>query len=473
MSSTPLSSDHICVRYKILERVGKGTYGLVFKAKSIRENCNVALKVVLTDEEFEGFPMSALREIKVLRALSGDSSGSSSSEHIVQLKDVMRMPEIGPFEVDGSADDWDEFRGRTVMVFEFCEYDLVGYMETAKSLVRPPHVKCIFWQILAGLSAVHSRKFLHRDVKTCNILMNNSGIVKIGDFGLCRKASTGWMSPNVVTLWYRSPELLYGAAEYDAAIDMWSAGCILAELLLRKPLFPGNQEIEMLSRMIDLCGVPKYSEEFASHLRKWTILRPKEEKPSRLHSVLHTRGLTDHAIDLLSRLLSYDPKQRPTAVKAMEHPFFKEEPELCLPSQIPVVPSAFTLRIVEAHASFRSKRKKEKEQMGSQPPHLSSSSSSSASRDGGAVNAVSSLESSDIRGRGRGMSLFSPDSKPSSSMGRGWPCGADRSRSLLPVPNPHMMGASEIAGEDSSSASANAAEDDSAGPPRAQIRRKE
>jgi cell division cycle 2-like protein len=219
--------------FKRLNTINEGTYGIVSRAEDMETGETVALKKVKMENEREGFPLTSLREINILLSFHHPS--------IVDVKEI----------VVGSGDS-------TYMVMEYMEHDLKAVMETMKQPYSQSEVKCLMLQLLEGVKYLHDNWVIHRDLKTSNILLNNRGELKICDFGLSRQYGSP-LKPYtqlVVTLWYRAPELLLGATEYSTAIDMWSMGCIMAELLTKKPLFDGKRDIDQLSKIFKMLGTP-------------------------------------------------------------------------------------------------------------------------------------------------------------------------------------------------------------------------
>uniref|UniRef100_A0A2K5QZH7 Cyclin-dependent kinase 12 n=1 Tax=Cebus imitator TaxID=2715852 RepID=A0A2K5QZH7_CEBIM len=203
----------------------------------------VALKKVRLDNEKEGFPITAIREIKILRQLIHRS--------------VVNMKEIVTDKQD--ALDFKKDKGAFYLVFEYMDHDLMGLLESGLVHFSEDHIKSFMKQLMEGLDYCHKKNFLHRDIKCSNILLNNSGQIKLADFGLARLYNSEESRPytnKVITLWYRPPELLLGEERYTPAIDVWSCGCILGELFTKKPIFQANLELAQLELISRLCGSP-------------------------------------------------------------------------------------------------------------------------------------------------------------------------------------------------------------------------
>ncbi|XP_051193947.1 cyclin-dependent kinase G-1 [Lolium perenne] len=295
--------------FKRLNTINEGTYGIVSRAEDMETGETVALKKVKMENEREGFPLTSLREINILLSFHHPS--------IVDVKEI----------VVGSGDS-------TYMVMEYMEHDLKAVMETMKQPYSQSEVKCLMLQLLEGVKYLHDNWVIHRDLKTSNILLNNRGELKICDFGLSRQYGSP-LKPYtqlVVTLWYRAPELLLGATEYSTAIDMWSMGCIMAELLTKKPLFDGKRDIDQLSKIFKMLGTPNegiwpgYSKLPGAKAK--FPKQPYNKLREKFPAVSFTGGLTlsEAGFDLLNRMLTYDPETRISADAALKHEWFREAP---------------------------------------------------------------------------------------------------------------------------------------------------
>ncbi|NP_001384764.1 Cyclin-dependent kinase G-2 [Zea mays] len=296
--------------FERLNKINEGTYGVVYRARDKKTSEIVALKKVKMEREREGFPLTSLREINILLSFHHPS--------IVDVKEVV---------VGSSLDS-------IFMVMEYMEHDLKGVMETMKQPYTQSEVKCLMLQLLEGVKYLHDNWVLHRDLKTSNLLLNNRGELKICDFGLSRQYGSP-LKPYtqlVVTLWYRAPELLLGTKEYSTAIDMWSVGCIMAELLAKEPLFNGKTEFEQLDKIFRTLGTP--SEKIWPGYAKLPGVKVNFVKQpyNRLRDKFPAASfsgrpiLSEAGFDLLNRLLTYDPDKRISADDALKHKWFSEVP---------------------------------------------------------------------------------------------------------------------------------------------------
>ncbi|XP_042393000.1 probable serine/threonine-protein kinase At1g54610 isoform X1 [Zingiber officinale] len=301
--------------FEKLDKIGQGTYSSVYRARDLDHKKIVALKKVRFDNlEPESVKFMA-REILILRRLN--------HPNIVKLEGLVTS----------------RMSCSLYLVFEYMEHDLAGLASSPGLKFSEPQVKCYMQQLLHGLDHCHNREILHRDIKGSNLLIDNSGILKIADFGLASFFDPEQRLPltsRVVTLWYRPPELLLGATNYGVSVDLWSAGCILAELYAGKPIMPGRTEVEQLHKIFKLCGSP--SEEYwrKSRLPHATIFKPQQ--PYRRCVAETFKEFPPSALTLLEVLLSVDPADRGTAASALKNEFFTMEPLACDPSSLPKYP---------------------------------------------------------------------------------------------------------------------------------------
>lgn len=283
--------------------VGSGTYGKVFKAIHVYTKNLAALKKIRMDGEKDGFPVTAVREIKLLQSLK--------HENVVSLQEVM-------------VEHNDCF-----MVFEYLSHDLTGLLNHPTFKLEHAHKKHLGRQLFEGLNYLHRRGVLHRDIKAANILVSSTGQLKLADFGLARffaKRGKPDYTNRVITIWYRSPELLLGETQYGPAVDIWSAACVMIEIFTRHAIFPGDGgEINQLDKIYNVLGTPTRSEWPGLVDMAWfELLRPTERKPNTFSEKYQER-LTPDAFELLQAMFMYDPAKRPTAGDVLEHPYFTTE----------------------------------------------------------------------------------------------------------------------------------------------------
>ncbi|KAF0925502.1 hypothetical protein E2562_016693 [Oryza meyeriana var. granulata] len=304
-----------------LEKIGSGTYSNVYKAIEVESGRVVALKKVRVDGvgEAESARFMA-REIALLRRLG-------AHPNIVRL--------------DGLVTSRLATAPSLYLVFDYMDHDLTGLAAAAAAVASGarfslPQVKCYMKQLLTGIEHCHNKGVLHRDIKSSNLLISNDGILKIADFGLATSFDPDNkeqpMTSQVITLWYRPPELLLGATHYGVGVDLWSVGCILAELLLGEPIFPGRTEVEQLHKIFKLCGTP--SEDYWEKMKfPHSSFRPYERCIAEKF-----KDVPPSALSLLETLLSIDPDMRGTATDALNSEFFRTEPYACEPSSLPRYP---------------------------------------------------------------------------------------------------------------------------------------
>ncbi|XP_011071480.1 probable serine/threonine-protein kinase At1g54610 [Sesamum indicum] len=301
--------------FEKLDKVGQGTYSNVYKARDTITGKIVALKKVRFDNlEPESVRFMA-REILILRRLD--------HPNVVKLQGLVTS----------------RMSSSLYLVFDYMEHDLAGLASSPGIKFTEPQVKCYVHQLLSGLEHCHNRYVLHRDIKGSNLLIDDEGVLKIADFGLASFFDPNNKQPmtsRVVTLWYRPPELLLGATEYGVGVDLWSAGCILAELFAGKPIMTGRTEVEQLHRIFKLCGSP--SEEYwkKSKLPHATIFKPQQAYKRCIAETF--KDFPPSSLPLIETLLAIDPADRQTATAALRSEFFTTKPYACDPSSLPKYP---------------------------------------------------------------------------------------------------------------------------------------
>ncbi|KAF9466772.1 Pkinase-domain-containing protein [Collybia nuda] len=289
-------------RYAKIEKVGAGTYGVVYKARDVGTNEIVALKKIRLEAEDEGVPSTAIREISLLKELNDDN--------IVKLLDIVHADQ------------------KLYLVFEFLDVDLKRYMENGNSSrtpITPEIVKKFTHQLNSGLLYCHSHRILHRDLKPQNLLIDNRDNLKLADFGLARAFGIPMRTytHEVVTLWYRAPEVLLGSRHYSTAIDMWSVGCIFAEMAMQgSPLFPGDSEIDQIFKIFRILGTP--NEDIWPGVSGLPDYKPTFPQWSRQDLARVVPALDDLGIDMLKRTLTFDSAKRISAKRALVHPYFAD-----------------------------------------------------------------------------------------------------------------------------------------------------
>ncbi|KAG7966987.1 hypothetical protein I3843_08G076600 [Carya illinoinensis] len=293
--------------YQKLEKVGEGTYGKVYRAKEKATGNIVALKKTRLHENEEGVPPTTLREVSILRMLSHDP-------HVVRLIDVKQ----------GQNKE-----GKTILylVFEYMETDLKKFIRSFRQTgesIPAKTVKYMMFQLCKGVAFCHGHGILHRDLKPHNLFMDpKTMMLKIADLGLARAYTVPIKkyTHEILTLWYRAPEVLLGSTHYSTAVDVWSVGFIFAELLTTQALFQGDSELQQLLHIFKLLGTP--NDEMwpgvsnLTHWHEYPQWRPK-------HLSTAVPNLDQDGLDLLSQMLQYEPSRRISAKKAMEHTYFND-----------------------------------------------------------------------------------------------------------------------------------------------------
>lgn len=312
-------------RYTVLEPVGQGAYGVVCAAQDDVTGEHLAIKKIENAFEHITFTKRTLRELRILRHLQ--------HENIIDVRSMF---------LPGSKDSFED----VYVVSELMETDLASILKSTQPL-SDDHGQFFLYQVLRGMKYVHSAQVIHRDLKPRNLLVNANCDLKICDFGLARvsfkseEVQTCPMTEYVCTRWYRAPEVMCSWTDYTTAIDVWSIGCIFAEILKRKPFLPGRNTQHQLQLIIDMLGTPT-SEELAKipndKCRKFIDSLP----PSSGRPVASLLDATPAAIDLLMRTLPFDPQRRCTVEEALQRPYLAQlycpEDE---PTRVPLDPGEF------------------------------------------------------------------------------------------------------------------------------------
>lgn len=290
-------------KYMPIKPIGKGAYGVVCSAQNllIPDKPMVAIKKISSCFDNAVDARRTLREIKLVRHLN--------HENIVQIKDIILPPNPSQFR-------------DVYIVYELMDTDLHQIIRSPQPL-SDDHVQYFLYQVLRGLKYIHSANILHRDLKPSNLLVNANCDLKICDFGLARTSQKGqeFMTEYVVTRWYRAPELLLSCAEYNHQVDVWSVGCVFAELLGRKPLFPGKDYVHQLNLITKIIGTPSESElGFVSSekAKRYMMSLPRSERVNFQELWPEANPI---AIDLLNRMLTFDPSKRITVEECLSHSY--------------------------------------------------------------------------------------------------------------------------------------------------------
>ncbi|KAA8650496.1 uncharacterized protein ATNIH1004_003183 [Aspergillus tanneri] len=309
--------------FERLNHIEEGSYGWVSRAKEITNGEIVALKKLKMENSPDGFPVTGLREIQTLM--------EARHTNVVYLREIV---------VGNKLDD-------VFLVMDFLEHDLKTLLDDMREPFLPSEIKTLMLQVLSGLNFLHSQWIMHRDLKTSNLLMNNRGELKIADFGMARYYGDPppKLTQLVVTLWYRSPELLLGAEKYGTEIDLWSIGCIFGELLTKEPLLQGKNEVDQVSKIFALTGppTPQTWPGFRSLPNAKSLRLPPFSSDSSSGLPLLPRSkfpfLTNAGLHLLSSLLALNPASRPTAQECLSHQYFREDPRPKPKEMFPTFPS--------------------------------------------------------------------------------------------------------------------------------------
>jgi len=325
---------HVLRKYEVVQKLGKGAYGIVWRALDKKTKEVVALKKIFDAFQNATDAQRTFREIMFLQEMDGH-------EHIIRLTNVLKA--------DNDRDIY--------LVFEYMETDLHAAIRA--NILQDIHKQYILWQSLKALKYMHSAELLHRDMKPSNLLLNSDCLMKVADFGLARSLSearqlaseSSPLTDYVATRWYRAPEILLGSGTYSYAVDMWAVGCILGEMLVGKPIFPGTSTMNQLEKITLLIGCPSKEEVAKMSPFAKSMLYDESTKASHTYAVPHsghpyTRAensdvardndakarfrangfstASDDAIDLMIHLLHFDPAKRISATQALDHPYIAQ-----------------------------------------------------------------------------------------------------------------------------------------------------
>lgn len=286
--------------------IGYGAFGVVWSVTDPRDSKRVALKKL--PNVFQSLVSSkrVFRELKMMRFFR--------HENVLSCLDILQPPHIDFFQ-------------EIYMITELMQSDLHKIIVSPQNLSQD-HIKVFLYQILRGVKYLHSAKIIHRDIKPGNLLVNSNCVLKICDFGLARveeEDSTKHMTQEVVTQYYRAPEILMGAKHYTTAVDMWSVGCIFGELLGRRILFQAQSPIQQLELITDLLGTPSVNDmKFAVEAAKRHVLARGPKTPSIAYLYTLSQSATHEAVHFLCQMLTLDPEKRVNVVEALNHPYLDE-----------------------------------------------------------------------------------------------------------------------------------------------------
>lgn len=310
------------------KKVGEGTYAVIFLADEVETPVNkfmieenedhifvkkVAIKRIKITEYAEGLEISAIREIKALKKVK--------HENVLQLYNIFM------------------YKNQLNLVLEYAITNLEVIINNKKIIIMPSDIKAWMLMILKGLYACHRKFIVHRDIKPNNILVCSDGTLKLADFGLSRDIDRLEMTSNVVTRWYRAPELFFGSKYYTFAVDIWAVGCVFAELFLRTPYFPGDSDFKQLDVIFKALGTPT-EKDWPNHTKLPSYVKYQEYPAYPINSLFS--AASDDAIDLLEKMLKYDPTKRITTLNSLKHMYFKNLPRPSLTEKLPFYVEDYT-----------------------------------------------------------------------------------------------------------------------------------
>lgn len=348
MSNAPkLSGCSSIDLYDVRAKLGEGTFGQVHQGTFKPTGTAVALKEIIVRERDEGMPITALREIKIMKALNHPN--------------VLGLLDMAVKRSDRGRSG-ERRRSTFYMVMTYMDHDLCGLLHNRNVRFTLGHIKLYMSQLLQGVQFMHEQHVMHRDIKSANVLVGNDGSIKLADFGLARKyyeappttltvtPAQRKYTPKVVTRWYRPPELLLGEQFYTPAIDMWGVGCIFGEFFKRQVILPGTSDSDQLLRVFKMLGSPTtQTMPTLQNLPLYSTFAPIAETPRMFDQAFD--NVPEEARDLLAGMLVYDPLKRLTASGALQHKFFTEGPALADPRDLRSFPSSREMDVRRRHQS--------------------------------------------------------------------------------------------------------------------------
>lgn len=367
LKATPDEKVYGCTKfsghYKEEKKLGQGTFGEVYKGTHLETQRQVAMKRIIINVEKDLFPITAQREITILRRLD--------HKNVIKLIEVVydHSPSAGDHSEQQHPSTKNLLSKSFYMILPYMVSDLSGILHNPRINLQLSDIKNMMLQLLEGINYIHCQKYMHRDIKAANILIDHNGVLKLADFGLARvyygappnlrfpggAGSGAKYTSVVVTRWYRAPELVLGDKTYTTAVDIWGVGCVFAEFFEKKPILQGSSDVDQGHVIFKLLGTPSEADwPLARYLPGAELTRTKYagNLKERFGSFLSDVGL-----DFLRKLLALDPYKRLTAMSAVRHPFFKEDPLPC---------DKLTLPCEESHESDIKRYKEEMQQAMSQ-----------------------------------------------------------------------------------------------------------